>query len=83
MSAPATLIGRVQSVAGKIVTVRLHHGQASLVMVEGESHRIGQIGSMVRIPLGYTHVYGICSQVGAAAIPNSVLSEAGKEVDSR
>lgn len=83
MSARATLIGRVQSVTGKIVTVRLHHGQTSLVMVEGESHRIGQVGSMVRIPLGYTHLYGICSQVGAAAIPNSVISEPGKEIDSR
>ena len=83
MSAPATLIGRVQSVTGKIVTVRLQRGQTSLVMVEGESHRIGQVGSMVRIPLGYTHLYGICSQVGAAAIPNSVLSEPGKEIDSR
>jgi hypothetical protein len=83
MSAPATLIGRVQSVTGKIVSVRLQHGQTSLVMVEGESHRIGQIGSMVRIPLGYTHLYGICSQVGAAAIPNSLLSEPGKEIDSR
>lgn len=83
MSAPATLIGRVQSVTGRIVTVRLQHDQTSLVIVEGESHRIGQVGSMVRIPLGYTHLYGICSQVGAAAIPNSVISEPGKEIDSR
>lgn len=83
MSSPATLIGRVQSVTGKVVTVRLHSGQASLVMIEGETHRIGQVGSLVRIPLGYTHLYGVCSQVGAAAIPHTVVSEPGTEVDSR
>lgn len=83
MTNSATLIGRVQSVTGSVVTVRLKYGQASLVMIEGESHRIGQVGSMVRIPLGYTHLYGLCSQVGAAAIPSSVVSELGEEIDSR
>jgi len=34
-------------------------------MVEGSAHRIGQIGAFVRIPLGYTQLYGVCTQVGA------------------
>jgi hypothetical protein len=83
MASPATLVGRVQSVTGKVVTVRLHAGQSSLVMIEGDSHRIGQIGSLVRIPLGYTHLYGICTQVGAAAVPGSVVLGPGHDLDSR
>jgi hypothetical protein len=38
-------------------------------MVGGESYRVGQIGAFLRIPLGYTHLYAICTQVGADAAP--------------
>lgn len=38
-------------------------------MVEGQSYRVGQIGAFLRIPLGYTHLYGVCTQVGADAAP--------------
>ena len=41
----------------------------TLVMVAGESYRVGQIGAFLRIPLGYTHLYGVCTQVGADAAP--------------
>jgi uncharacterized protein DUF87 len=41
-------------------------------MVRGESHRVGQIGSFIRIPLGYANLYGIVTQVGAAAAPSQV-----------
>jgi hypothetical protein len=67
-SAP-TLIGDVQSVSGSQISVRLRTGLSSLVLVGGYSYRIGQIGSFVRIPLGYTSLFGVCSQVGAAALP--------------
>lgn len=78
---PPTLIGDVQSVSGSIVSVRLHPGLSSLALVEGTSYRIGQIGSFVRIPLGYTSLFGVCSQVGAAAVPQGLSSEA--EIDGR
>ena len=39
-------------------------------MVEGSAHRIGQIGAFVRIPLGYTQLYGVCTQVGADVAPD-------------
>jgi len=35
-------------------------------MVDGEAYRIGQIGSFVRIPLGYAQLYGVCTQIGAS-----------------
>jgi DNA helicase HerA-like ATPase len=36
-----------------------------LLMVEGSAYRVGQIGSFLRIPLGYTDLFGVCTQVGA------------------
>jgi hypothetical protein len=42
-----------------------------LSFFKGESYRIGQVGSFVRIPLGYTSLFGIVSQVGAGAAPKT------------
>ncbi len=38
-------------------------------MIQGESYRVGQIGGLVRIPLGYLNLYAICTEVGADAVP--------------
>lgn len=61
----ATYIGQVSAVRGGVVQVRLRDVPTTLVMVDGSAHRIGQIGAFVRIPLGYTQLYGVCTQVGA------------------
>ncbi|WP_196806962.1 ATP-binding protein [Rhodanobacter sp. OR87] len=37
----------------------------------GEGYRIGQVGSFVRIPLGFVELYGVVSHVGAGAAPES------------
>ena len=67
-----TLIGTVQDVAGTSVSVSLVSETATgLSFYKGESYRIGQVGSFVRIPLGYTSLFGIVSQVGAGAAPKS------------
>lgn len=72
MRTDPTLIGSVQDVKGTTVTVSLSHETATgLSFVGGESYRIGQVGSFVRIPLGYTSLFGIVSQVGAGAAPKS------------
>lgn len=65
----STFIGRVASVRGGVVRVRLQGLPTTLVMVAGESYRVGQIGAFLRIPLGYTHLYAVCTQVGADAAP--------------
>ncbi|MDO8432070.1 MAG: ATP-binding protein [Candidatus Binatus sp.] len=69
-----TFIGQVASVTGGIVRVRLREDMpTTLVMIEGESYRVGQIGAFFRIALGYTQLYAVCTQVGAdAAPPNSL-----------
>lgn len=68
----ATVIGTVQDVSGTTVSVTLGTNQSSgLTFVKGQGYRIGQIGSFVKIPVGYTELFGIVSQVGASAVPAS------------
>jgi uncharacterized protein len=65
-----TLIGTVQDVHGATVTVGLNDSTVTgLGFVHGEGYRIGQVGSFVRIPLGFVDLYGVVSQVGAGAAP--------------
>jgi hypothetical protein len=67
-----TFIGVVQDVFGSTVTVELNDETATgLGFVDGEGYRIGQVGSFVRIPLGFVDIYGVVSQVGAGAAPES------------
>lgn len=81
MGDEATLVGEVQSVSGSTVSVRLRRGLSSLALVRGESYRVGQVGEFLRIPLGYSQLFGVCSQVGAAALPHAIVSES--EIDGR
>lgn len=70
MRGDPTLIGTVQDVAGTSVSVSLASDTVTgLSFYKGESYRIGQVGSFVRIPLGYTSLFGIVSEVGAGAAP--------------
>lgn len=78
---PPTLVGQVHSVSGSTVSVRLRAGLSSLVLVAGGSYRVGQVGQFLRIPLGYSQLYGVCSQVGAAALPHAIVPET--EIDGR
>lgn len=65
-----TFIGTVQDVMGASVTVELGSETVTgLSFVHGEGYRIGQVGSFVRIPLGFVDLYGVVSQVGAGAAP--------------
>lgn len=65
-----TLIGTVQDVNGASLRVELTNDTVTgLSFVNGEGYRIGQIGSFVRIPLGFVDLYGVVSQVGAGAAP--------------
>lgn len=71
-----TFIGTVQDVHGATVTVELSTDTVTgLSFVHGEGYRIGQVGSFVRIPLGFVDLYGVVSQVGAGAAPESEMEE--------
>ncbi|WP_443018423.1 ATP-binding protein [Sphingomonas sp. AAP5] len=72
----ATAIGSVQDVSGTSVSVTLRADRFSgLSFVDGQGYRIGQIGSFVKIPIGYMDLFGIVSQVGASAVPESLAKE--------
>lgn len=67
-----TLIGTVQDVKGSTITVELSNESVTgLSFVNGEGYRIGQVGSFIRIPLGHVNLYGVVSQVGAGAAPET------------
>jgi len=71
-----TLLGTVQDVNGTSVSVTLNNNQLSgLAFVDGQGYRIGQVGSFVRIPIGYIDLFGIVSQVGASAVPENVADK--------
>ena len=70
MRSDPTLIGTVQDVNGASVTVELNSETVTgLSFVNGEGFRVGQVGSFVKIPLGFVNLYGVVSQVGAGAAP--------------
>ena len=75
MQNKSTLFGTVQDVKGTTVSVSLTNiGITGLTFVDGEGYRIGQIGSFAKIPIGYSHLFGIISQVGASAVPENQIA---------
>ena len=70
----ATYLGTVQDVQGTTVHVELDQNTVSgLVFIEGQGYRVGQIGSFIRIPMGFVDLFGIVSQVGAGAVPEAQM----------
>jgi hypothetical protein len=69
-----TYLGHVSAVSGSTITVRLADSLSSgLAMIDGHTYRVGQVGSFVRIPLGYQDLYGVVAEIGAAAAPQPVV----------
>lgn len=58
-----TYLGRVSAVSGSTITVKLTESLSSgLAMIDGHTYRVGQVGSFVRIPLGYQDLYGVVAE---------------------
>jgi hypothetical protein len=69
-----THIGEVESVSGNSVTIKMASNYPSnMPIVDGTVYRIGQIGSFLKIPLGYANLYGLITQAGVLAMPESLL----------
>lgn len=77
MSSKETYLGDVQDVNGTTVSISLSkESLTGFVYIDGQGYRVGQIGSFVRIPIGFYDLFGIISQVGASAVPaNRVENE--------
>jgi hypothetical protein len=74
--ASPTRLGTVEDVNGATVSVALAPGTISgLAFVRGVGYRIGQVGSFVRIPMGYVDLFGVVSQVGVGAVPERLAAE--------
>lgn len=68
-----TEIGDIISVSGNVITVQLSNSiKSNMPVIDGIVYRIGQIGSFLKVPLGYANLYGIVTQTGAAAIPDKI-----------
>jgi DNA helicase HerA-like ATPase len=77
MAFKSTYLGTIQDVSGTSLSVALDNTALSgLIYVDGEGYRIGQIGSFVKIPIGYIDLFGLVTQVGASAVPeNQILTQ--------
>ncbi len=73
MPSNPTYLGTVQDVQGATISVALDKDTVSgLAFIDGHGYRIGQVGSLVRISIGFTDLFGIVSQVGAGAVPEAL-----------
>ena len=73
MKSPQTLLGHLGSVSGASVSVHLVESVASgLAIIDGSTYRVGQVGSFIRIPLGYQDLFGVVSEVGVSAAPEAL-----------
>ncbi len=76
MTSDPTLLGTVQDVQGSTVKVFLDERTVGgLVFIDGHGYRIGQIGSFVRIPIGFNNLYGVISLVGVAEVPEAMADD--------
>ena len=67
-----TLIGKVASISGNQISVKMLESTKSLMpIIYGIIHRVGQLGSFLKIPLGYANLYGIVTQKGSRSQPYS------------
>ncbi|EKN3346202.1 hypothetical protein NFB56_03930 [Yersinia ruckeri] len=82
MSDKESYLGKVQDVNGTTVSVSLSKDSLSgFIYIDGQGYRAGQIGSFVRIPIGFNNLFGIISQVGASASP--LDTDENTQVDNR
>ncbi len=66
-------IGDVESVSGNTISVKLSDNiQSTLPVIDGIVYRVGQVGSFLKIQLGYANLFGIVTEMGATAVPDYV-----------
>jgi len=64
-----TYLGNVVSISGSSLLILLTpQVRSGLLIIEGRTHRIGQVGSFVRIPQGYNDLYGVISETSESAV---------------
>ena len=75
LSRDPTFLGTIAAVSGAALNVHLAQSVASgLSIINGQTYRVGQVGSFVRVPQGYQDLFGVVSDVGANAVPERIGS---------
>ena len=73
LSRDPTYLGTIAAVSGAALNVHLAESIASgLSIIKGQTYKVGQVGSFVRVPQGYQDLFGVVSEVGANAVPESM-----------
>ncbi len=73
LSRDPTYLGTIAAVSGAALNVHLAESIASgLSIINGQTYKVGQVGSFVRVPQGYQDLFGVVSEVGANAVPESM-----------
>lgn len=68
MNKEPTYLGNVSGVAGSSLTVELApQVNSGLLIIGGKTHRVGQVGSFVRIPQGYNNLYGLIAETSESS----------------
>jgi DNA helicase HerA-like ATPase len=68
-----TCIGAIANVTGNVISVKLLDNiKSTMPIIDGVVYRVGQIGSFLKIPLGYANLYGLVTNIGADAIPEAM-----------
>ena len=75
LSRDPTYLGTIAAVSGAALNVQLAESIASgLSIISGQTYKVGQVGSFVRVPQGYQDLFGVVSEVGANAVPERMGS---------
>ncbi len=75
LSRDPTYLGVIAAVSGAALNVHLAESVASgLSIFKGQTYKVGQVGSFVRVPQGYQDLFGVVSEVGANAVPENLDS---------
>jgi hypothetical protein len=76
MKSDVTFLGLVRRVIGAKVLVEISHEIPSASpIIHGRVYRLGQVGSFVRIPLGFLNLYGVVSMVGASEVSHPDVTD--------
>ena len=75
LSRDPTYLGLIAAVSGAALNIHLAESVASgLSIFKGQTYKVGQVGSFVRVPQGYQDLFGVVSEVGANAVPENLDS---------
>lgn len=73
MKSNQTKIGEVDSVSGNTIRIKLSDDiKSEMPIIDGVVYKAGQLGSFLKIKLGYANIYGIVTQIGSDAVPENL-----------